>query len=152
LPGSGKTSLAKVLESRLGAVRFSPDEWLDALSINLYDEARRAKIEAMQWKLTQELLIRGVAVIIEWGTWAKSERDTLRLRARELGVGVELHHLTAPIDVLFERLQHRGREQPPIKKEQLIEWSELFEAPMSEEMALYDAPVAADWVTGHSFD
>jgi len=58
LPGSGKTTLAKELERRLRAVRFSPDEWIDALSLDLYDEERRAKIEALQWKLGQELRVR----------------------------------------------------------------------------------------------
>ncbi|MCC7188403.1 MAG: AAA family ATPase, partial [Anaerolineales bacterium] len=38
LPGSGKTTLAKCFEEDLHAVRLSPDEWMDALSINLYDE------------------------------------------------------------------------------------------------------------------
>ena len=28
LPGSGKTTLAKALENRLRAVRFSPDDWM----------------------------------------------------------------------------------------------------------------------------
>jgi hypothetical protein len=37
-PGSGKTTLAKALESRLRAIRFAPDEWVDAFSLNLYDE------------------------------------------------------------------------------------------------------------------
>src|SRR5882762_9933219 len=69
LPGSGKTTLAKALESRLRAVRFSPDEWMDALSLNVYDEERRGKIEALQWKFGQELLALGLTVIIEWGTW-----------------------------------------------------------------------------------
>jgi len=45
LPASGKTTLARRLESRLRAVCFSPDEWMDALSLNLYDEERRGKIE-----------------------------------------------------------------------------------------------------------
>lgn len=148
LPGSGKTVLAKALEARLCAVRFCPDEWLDELCISLYDEEKRAKIEALQWKLAQELLIRGVSVVIEWGTWARTERDTLRLRARELGVAVELHYLEAPVDVLFERIQRRGREQPHIRKEQLIEWSRLFEAPTPEELALFDAPLAPDLVNG----
>ena len=51
LPGSGKTTHAKLLEARLGAIRFSPDEWLEALSLDLYDEGSREKIEALQWKL-----------------------------------------------------------------------------------------------------
>src|SRR5476651_427163 len=67
LPGSGKTTHAKLIEVRLRAIRFSPDEWMDALSLDLYDEASRAKIEALQWKLGQELLALGLTIIIEWG-------------------------------------------------------------------------------------
>src|ERR1700735_2791132 len=84
LPGSGKTTLARALEDRLGAVRFSPDEWMDALSITIWDAEKRARIETLQWRLAQQLLARGLAVIIEWGTWGRSERDDLRIRAREL--------------------------------------------------------------------
>ena len=149
LPGSGKTTLAKAHEARLSAMRFCPDEWLNDLSISLYDEEKRAKIEAMQWTLAQDFLTRGVSVVIEWGTWARSERDTLRLRARELGVAVELHYLAAPVDVLFQRIQRRDTESPPIKKEELIQWAKIFEAPTPEELALFDAPLAADQGTTH---
>ena len=48
------------------------------LAINLYDEETRARIESLQWKLGQQLLKLGLVVIIEWGTWGKSERDALR--------------------------------------------------------------------------
>ena len=57
LPGSGKTTLARALEQRLRAIRFCPDEWLDALSIDIYDEVMRGKIKALQWKLGQRLLV-----------------------------------------------------------------------------------------------
>jgi predicted kinase len=144
LPGSGKTTLARALESRLRAIRFSPDEWLEALSINLYREDVRGKMEALQWKLAQELLALGLTVIIEWGTWVRSERDALRLGARALGAAVELHYLRAPVDVLFERLQRRGRENPPIEREALSRWVEIFQVPTIEEMALFDEPLAAD--------
>ena len=138
LPASGKTTLARRLESRLHAVRFSPDEWMDALSLNLYDEERRGKIEALQWKFGQELLALGLTVVIEWGTWGRSERDTLRLGARVLGAAVELHYLSAPADVLFERIQRRGMEKPPIEVDQLLRWAEMFQAPTAEEIALFD--------------
>ena len=139
LPGSGKTTLAKCLEESLDAVRLSPDEWMDALSINLYNEDMRAKIEAFQWELCQKLLKLGLVVIIEWGTWGKSERDTLREGARKLGAAVELHYLSAPPEILFERIQRRGMENPPIKREDVFRWAEIIQVPTEEEMRLFDS-------------
>jgi predicted kinase len=144
LPGSGKTTLAKKLESRLRAVRFSPDEWMDALSFDLYDEEVRGRIEALQWKLGQELLALGLIVIIEWGTWGRSERDALRLGARALGAAVELHYLSAPTDTLFQRIQRRGAENPPIERDAMTRWCEAFQPPTADEIALFDKPLVAD--------
>ncbi len=144
LPGSGKTTLGKVLESRLHAIRFAPDEWMAALSLDIYDEDRRAKVEALQWKLSQELLVLGLTVIIEWGTWGRSERDALRLEARALGATVELHYLSAPLDVFFDRIRRRGTKNPPIELDALARWFEQFQAPTPEEMALFDEPLIAD--------
>src|SRR5215813_4645899 len=141
LPGSGKTTVAKMLESRLHGIRFAPDEWMESLSINLWDEEKRAKIEGLQWKLAQELLALGLTVIIEWGTWGRSERDALRLGARALGAAVELHYLSASEDVLFDRIQRRRLENPPIEREALSTWFKNFQAPTSEEMALFDKPL-----------
>jgi predicted kinase len=138
LPGSGKTTLAKRLEARLRAVRLAPDEWMDALCIDLHDEQSRARIESLQWELGQALLRLGLVVIVEWGTWARSERDSLRLAARALGAAVELHYVSAPPDVLFQRIQRRGRENPPITPEAFSSWVEVFQAPSSEELAIFD--------------
>lgn len=140
LPGSGKSTLAKRLEKELSAVRFSPDDWMDALEINLHDSDRRAKIEALQGDLTEKLLAGGAKVVIEWGTWGKSERDALRNKARALGAAVELHYLTATADVLFERIQRRGRENPPIEREAILQWFNQIQVPDAEEMALFDPP------------
>jgi len=138
LPGSGKTTEARRLESSHRAIRFSPDEWMTALSLNLYDEEMRGKIEALQWRFARNLLALGLTVIIEWGTWGRSERDTLRLGARALGAAVELHYLTAPVDVLFERIEQRRVENPPIERDAMVRWFEMFQAPTTEEMALFD--------------
>ncbi len=103
----------------------------------------RAKIEALQWKLAQELLALGLTVIIEWGTWGRTERDALRLGARALGAAVELHYVSAPADVLFDRIQRRGLENPPIERDAVSRWFEIFQAPTPEEMALFDKPLIA---------
>ena len=126
------------MEGETGGIRFSADEWMAALDLDLYDEGHRARIEALQWQLGEQLLSRGQTVIIEWGTWGRSERDALRIRARQLGAAVELHYLSAPVDVLFNRIQRRGVEDPPIGREDLLKWANRFEVPADEEMLLYD--------------
>ena len=138
LPCAGKTTHAKALESRLPAFRMCPDEWMDALGINLWEEATRARIEALQWSMAQQLLKLGISVIIEWGTWGRSERDVLREGARKLGAAVELHFLDAPVDELFRRAQLRVMENPPMTREDLQRWSDGFERPTPEELALFD--------------
>lgn len=143
LPGSGKTTHAKKLEEELGAVRFCPDEWMQALSLSLHDEDKRAQIEALQWAQAQRLLALGQTVIIEWGTWGRSERDTLRLGARALGAAVELHFLSAPVEVLWEQVQRRGLEDPPLTRENLEQSAKVFQAPTIEEAELFDAYQAA---------
>lgn len=146
LPGSGKTTLAKELEKKLHAIRFAPDEWMDALSLSLYDEERRGKVEALQWKFGQELLKLGLIIIIEWGTWGKSERDNLRLAARAIDATVELHYLSVPEDVLFNRIQQRGMEDPPIKRDELHSWFKMFQAPTLEEIELFDKPLIENFI------
>lgn len=139
LPGSGKTSQAMRVEQHLGAV-LCPDDWMDALGIDLWDSAARQRIESLQWTIAQQILSRGGSVVIEWGTWARSERDVLRTRARELGVAVELHFLDAQVDVLFGRIRRRNRETPPITFEDVQSWAQKFERPTAEERALSDPP------------
>jgi predicted kinase len=141
LPGSGKTTVAQSLEQELGAVRLSPDDWMDAMGINLHDEGSRGRIEALQWSLAQRLLTLGMIVIIEWGTWARSERDALRIGARALGAAVELRHVSAPPEALFQRIRERDRENPPLTQQDLEKWSNMFQAPTNEELALFDSPL-----------
>jgi len=144
LPGSGKTTYARQVQEKLPAIRFCPDEWMDALSLDIWDEPRRERMERLQWQLTQQLLTLGLTVIIEWGTWGRSERDGLRLGGRELGAAVELHYLSAPLDAVFDRIQRRGIENPPISREHLFEWARAFEAPTAEEQALFDRAITVE--------
>lgn len=140
LPASGKTTHATALAGELDAFRLSPDDWMESLDINLWNGEVRTRIESLQWKCAQELLRHDQIVIIEWGTWGRSERDTLREGAQALGAAVELHYLEEPIDVLWSRLEVRGLESPPITREQLEGWAKVIEVPTEEELALYDHP------------
>ena len=139
LPGAGKTTLAKTIETSLSAVRMSADDWMTALSINLHAEEQRAKIEALQWELAKRLLSLGQNVVIEWGAWGKSERDEFRTQAHALGARVELYYLSASLQELFARIQQRNLEDPPIEWAKLQEWAGIFQAPTPAEMKLFDA-------------
>ena len=140
LPGSGKTTHAKQVEPNLHAVRFCADEWMSPIGINLWDSEARQRIEKLQWNIARQILSLGRNVVIEWGTWGRSERDVLRTEGRKLGAAVELHFLDAPVDVLFERIRRRNMETPAITLDDVQSWSQMFERPTSEEMALFDPP------------
>src|SRR5258706_3119675 len=108
LPASGKTTLARQLAESYGAVRFNMDEWESALDVDPFDDGFQVRLEAKFWELTQRLLVLGTSVVLEWGFWARSERDEKREAARKLGVAVELPFLHAA----FEALGRRGVAPP----------------------------------------
>jgi predicted kinase len=145
LPCSGKTTLGRRLEVGHGAIRLSPDEWMAALDVDVFDERTRTLVEQLQWQLAQRLLQLGQLVVIEWGTWARDERDALREGARALGAAVELRFLDPPDDVLWERVRARDAEPPggrrPLTRAELEGYAASFQRPDSDELSLYDAPI-----------
>ena len=138
LPGSGKTTLAKKLEHERHALRLSPDEWMWSLSIDLYDEAKRAAVEALQWDVAARALTLGVDVIIEFGFWSRRERDDYRSRGEALGARVELRFLDIPRDELWTRLNKRNADLPPamvrIDEANFGLWWSQFEPPTPDEL------------------
>ena len=88
LPASGKTTLAPNLRSPTARCG-STDEWESALDVDPFDEGFQARLEAEFWELAQRLLVLGTSVVLEWGFWARSERDEKREAARTLGVAVD---------------------------------------------------------------
>jgi len=48
----------------------------------------------------QEILSLGLSVVLDFGLWARAERDEMRSVARGLGVGVELHYLEVAAEEL----------------------------------------------------
>ena len=70
------------------------------------------KVEHELWRLAQEILRLGLSVVLDFGLWARIERDEMRRVARGLGVGVELHYLDTPTDELWRRIEARNSEPP----------------------------------------
>jgi predicted kinase len=148
LPGSGKSTLAKRLEQEVPALRLTADEWLHELYPNITTQeaeegAARGRVERVQWKLALRALQLGCDVVLDWGVWAKEERDLYRTGARDVGARVVLCLLDPSLDELWERLSRRNADRPlgafEIPKESLLRWVKLFQRPTAEELALYDA-------------
>ncbi len=144
LPCSGKTTLAKRLESELGALRLTPDEWHREMfgqdATDPKHNERHAKIEALQWTVAASVLHLGLDVILDFGLWQRSERDDFRARAAGLGATTVIHYLAVAHDELFARLEARNRQQSgevtQIPPSMLKEWIPCFQAPDSAELEL----------------
>ena len=146
LPASGKSNQARQLAPKIPAIRLNKDDWVTQLGHDVWDDEFRVRIEAQLWALTLELLARGQSVILEWGHWARVERDEKRLAARALGVGVELHYLHAPLEELIERAERRNASgewtAAPMTRAHFERWATIFQPPDEEEILLFDKPVA----------
>ena len=142
LPAAGKSSLAAELATEIPAIRLNKDDWVRHLGHDVWDGDFRRRIEAQLWELTVELLTHGNSVILEWGHWARAERDQKRFRARALGVAVELYYLDVPLIELINRVERRQRSDEwtdvPITRVQMERWAAGFEAPDEAELRLFD--------------
>jgi len=142
LPASGKSTLARQLVPEIPAIRLDKDEWTTALGLDVWDADLRVRVEAQLWALAQELLASGQSVILEWGHWARAERDEKRLGARALGVRVELRYLDAPLEELIERAERRSASgewtASPMTRAHFEEWATIFQPPDAEERLLFD--------------
>ncbi len=151
LPGAGKTVLARQLAADRSAARLTKDEWLWALGSSPWDTPTREKVEYELWRLAQEILRLGLSVVLDFGLWARIERDEMRAVARSLRVGVELHYIHVPTDELWRRIQARNMEPPwdshPIRRADLDGWLRVFQPPDTAELALFDPPPTSDSVT-----
>src|SRR5918993_3266001 len=142
LPCSGKTTLAQKLEHELPALRLTTDEWHIRLFGQDAEEpehdARHSLIEAMLWNIASRALELGTNVILDFGFWAREEREDYRLRAKRLGASTEVHFLDVPEEELLRRLAVRNskpsQESFHISEESMKPWIEFFQRPTPEEL------------------
>ena len=102
----------------------------------------RTPVEILQWRLAQQLLSRGMDVLLENGFWVREERMTYLDRAHKLGASVTLHFLDPDRDELLRRILARNavtvERSLQISEAELDRWLERLERPEHEELSRYD--------------
>jgi predicted kinase len=142
LPCSGKTTLAKKLEIELSALRLTTDEWHVCLFGQDAEEpvhdSRHNMIETLLWKIASRALLLGTNVILDFGFWAREEREDFRLRAKHLGAASEVHYLDVPEEELMLRLTARNSQDSQlsfhIPEKAMIPWIAVFQRPTPDEL------------------
>jgi len=142
LPCSGKTTLARILERECSALRLTTDEWHVRLygqdALEPEHDARHNLIEAMLWNVASRALELGTNVILDFGFWAREEREDYRLRAKQLGASSEIHFLDVSENELLRRLVERNSQPSPesfyIPLEMMKPWITFFQRPTSDEL------------------
>jgi predicted kinase len=142
LPCSGKTTLAHKLEREQSALRLTPDEWQIRLFGQDAEESehdtRHSLIETMLWNIASRALELGTNVILDFGFWAREEREDYRSRAKQLGASSKVHYLDVSEDELLRRLEERNlrpsQESFLISKEAMKPWIAFFQKPTPDEL------------------
>ena len=89
LPCSGKTTYARQLAGETNALLLTLDVWhLKLFGHDVgheHHDERHERIEKIMWDVAKHVLEMGGDVILDYGCWARVERDDYRNRAKELG-------------------------------------------------------------------
>ena len=106
LPGTGKTHLARELESQTGAVRLSRDEIrVELFSAPTYSEEEKAEAFEFMLFVAGYELTQGSDVILEGMPFSRrAERDAARKLADSLGAEFELVHCVCPEELALKRI------------------------------------------------
>ena len=123
-----------------------PDEW----QLRLFGQdaeapehdARHTLIETLQWEVASRALALGINVILDYGFWAREEREDFRARAKQLGARSEVHFLDVGEHELLRRLAQRNAQPSSlafhIPEEMMRPWIAFFQKPTPDELQRRD--------------
>lgn len=143
LPCSGKTTRARELENELSALRLTPDEWhVSLFGHDIFDpehDKRHDLIESMLWQIAARVLSLGINIILDFGFWAKEEREHFRSQARRIGARSEIIFMDVEEEELMKRVRLRNENLSNtthyIPEEKMKAWIQFFQKPEMDELA-----------------
>jgi predicted kinase len=105
---------ARQLEQSISAIRFSHDEWMTRLygddpPVEHYAECYRRVCEQAEevWPRCLELSLN---VVLDFGFWARRERDAVRTRIAAIGAQARLYRLSCSEDEAWRRIEVRNTD------------------------------------------
>jgi predicted kinase len=148
--GAGKTTYAIRLCEKVGAVRFSIDEWMTALfwmdapqpigSMWAMERVRRCGDQI--WATAVQVANRGVSCVLDLGFGQKKERSRFAELAAAAGLIVELHVLDVPAGERWRRVESRNAARAEtyqlpfdVTREMFDFVDSIWEMPTDAEMA-----------------
>ena len=148
--GAGKSTAAREIAERVGGVRFSIDEWMNALYWMDCPEKndlgwaleRVGRCEAQMEAVARQLAEVGVSSVLDLGFTTRAQRMDWLERAQAAGVECELHVLDVDAEVRWERVCERNRGESAtftfaVTREMFEFMEERWEAPGEEERVLF---------------
>lgn len=151
--GAGKTTYAMKLSERLGAIRFSIDEWMSALYwmntpqplVPAWSLERVARCTAQIWATTSQIAARRVPCVLDLGFSTAQSRADIAGLAGAACFPIQLHFIDVPAGERWRRVQARNTEKgathqlPFDVTREMFDFVEaMFEPPMGEEMARFN--------------
>jgi predicted kinase len=117
--GAGETTYALGLAGRLGAVRFSIDEWMTALYWMdrpapldpAWSMERVERCYGQIWETASQVASRGVPCVLDLGFSRAEDRLKFAALARGAGLGVELHFVDVPAEERWRRVEMRAYDR-----------------------------------------
>jgi len=142
LPCSGKTTKAKKLEKELSALRLTPDDWhVTLFGHDVHDpdhDKRHGLIEDMLWEIAQRTLSLGTNIILDFGFWAKEEREYFRSEAKKIGARSEIVFMDVDKEELLKRVRIRNKDLTNkihyIPEDMMLGWIGFFQKPDNDEL------------------
>jgi predicted kinase len=156
--GAGKTTYAAQLTAKVGAVRFSIDEWMAALfwmdSPTPIDSSwameRVSRCYNHIWATALQVAKCGVPCVLDLGFGQQKERIRFANLAREAGFSVELHFLDVPASERWRRVEARNAEKAAnyqlpfdVTREMFDFVESIWESPTDAEVAALNGIVVS---------
>jgi predicted kinase len=137
LPGSGKSLVARTLQSKVPSVVISTDVTRGILGCKRPDfEAERRFVYEVCYRVTRMRLDEGQRVIFDGSNHAVAHRTRLANLADTCGVTVAFCYVWAADDVVFERLRLRDASDRPEDIQSNARWG------VNRLMAALEEPIA----------